>query len=152
MRSVYVFIVLFFVHNTNEEWVCFNFLPLIESELHRRLMPSYQTYKLSVIKRRMTNKQFWLRLIQYALLSFYFTIDSTACFYNRMYKVWYHLLPFMDWGYFAFWERVLFFISQDLDGQTWVLQFHCFVKHGDRCHVVHDFMLLVKGGRWGHSG
>ena len=105
MRSVYVFIVLFFVHNTNEEWVCFNFLPLIESELHRRLMPSYQTYKLSVIKRRMTNKQFWLRLIQYALLSFYFTIDSTACFYNRMYKVWYHLLPFMDWGYFAFWER-----------------------------------------------
>ena len=48
------------------------FFHWFDCELHIRLMPSYQNYKLSVIKRRMMNKQFWLQPAQYVMLSFLF--------------------------------------------------------------------------------
>lgn len=55
--SVYLLSYILFVTQI-EEWVWFKSCSLIEPELHVRLMPSYQNYKLSIIKGGMTSKQF----------------------------------------------------------------------------------------------
>ena len=58
----------FLFHIVNWRGNFLSFFYWFECEWHLRLIPLYQSYKLSIIKRRMKYQLFWLLLTQYVWL------------------------------------------------------------------------------------
>ena len=85
---------------------------------------------------------------------FYFTIDSTPCFNNRVYKVWHYLVPFMDEDTLPL-ERgtiapvpapqILHFT------RSLIVRNECYTSIALLSTDVMQFMLLIKGWIWDHS-
>lgn len=70
-----------------------------ECDWHLRLIPLYQSYKISIIKRKMRYQLFWLLLIQYVLTLFSYCaplLGSQSLF---------HQMPSMIWGYIFEWSK-----------------------------------------------